>query len=141
MTPPISDGPMSDGATPDGAGSLESSLAAAVAGNDQTGVVQALAGQQLILPQTSEAPEGKRDITLPVIEQDNASYVPAFTSVEQMTQALPDTPSSIAVDASELAGVWPSDDLTLLVNPGDQATAVALPASAMPALAAASKMD
>src|SRR5690349_15395443 len=74
MTPPISDGPMSDGATPDGAGSLESSLAAAVAGNDQTGVVQALAGQQLILPQTSEAPEGKRDITLPVIEQDNASY-------------------------------------------------------------------
>ncbi|HEX3813607.1 MAG TPA: SseB family protein [Mycobacteriales bacterium] len=130
--------------TPDGAITVNAALAAAVAGNDETGVVQALAGQELVLPQTTEVPadpSGQREVTLPVIEQDGGSFVPAFTSAELMAQALPDTPSSIVVDASELAGVWPSSDLTLLVNPGDTETAVALPASAMPALAVAQKTD
>ena len=43
--------------------------------------------------------------------------------------------AAMALAAASPATAWK------LVNPGDQATAVALPASAMPALAAASKMD
>lgn len=124
--------------TPESVAAVNAALASAVADSDQNAAVTALAGHELVLPQTQpESPdsEGQRRITLPVVEQDGAGYVPAFTSVEQLAQSLPDTPATVVVDASELAGVWPSNDLTLLVNPGDAATSVAVPASAMPALA------
>ena len=128
---------------PDDVAAVNTALASAVAGNSQQNeVVAALAGHDLVLPQHEPATNdanGQRQITLPVVEQEGAGYVPAFTSVEQLAQALPDAPSSIVVDACELAGVWPSDELTLLVNPGDAATSVAVPASVMPALAGAAR--
>lgn len=123
--------------TPDTPSQLDQDLAAAVSDSDPAAAVQALAGHDLVLPQNS-APEpsgGQVQITLPVIEQDQTSYVPAFTTSERLTESLPSVPSSIVVSASELASAWPSDDLWLVVNPGDATTGVALPAAAVRTLA------
>jgi hypothetical protein len=129
--------------SPESASTLDAALAAAVADSDKTetlqAAVQALAGHDLVLPQTAapdnEAPaEGQ--ITLPVIEQDQTSFVPAFTTAERLTENLPDVSGSIVIGAMELAAAWPSEDLWLAINPGDAETALALPGAAVRALAA-----
>jgi hypothetical protein len=129
--------------SPDSASTLDAALAAAVADTDKTetlqAAVQALAGHQLVLPQTPSPdgetpPEGQ--ITLPVIEQDQTSFVPAFTTPERLTENLPDVSGSIVIPATDLAAAWPSEDLWLAINPGDAATALALPGAAVRALAA-----
>lgn len=123
--------------TPDGTSPVDVALAAAVADGDQSAAVAALAGQELILPQTSVDEEGISDqqVTLPVIEQNETSYVPVFTTAERLTDSLPGIAGSIAVPARELAMAWPSDELWLAVNPGDQLTSVALPPDAVRSLA------
>ena len=113
---------------------VEEALAAAVSTGDEAAAVDALAGENLVLPQT-EVSDDASQLTLPVIEHDNASYVPVFTSAVRMAQSLPDVGGSIEIPAVELARVWPSDDLWLAVNPGDASTGIALPATAMRVLA------
>lgn len=127
--------------TPDGTAPMDvpvdAALAAAVSDGDQSAAVAALAGQELILPQTTVGEEGisEDQVTLPVIEQNETSYVPVFTTVQRLTDSLPGIAGSIAVSAQELAMAWPSDELWLAVNPGDQLTSVALPPDAVRSLA------
>lgn len=136
MTFPTSDSP-ADGAPQEGVQELEAALASAVRDNDQGAAVQALGGHELILPQADAQESGEqREVTLPVIEQDEKSYVPAFTTVEKLSQTLPAVTQSVSLPANDLAAAWPSDELWLAVNPGDQETAVALPSQAFRTLAA-----
>lgn len=131
MTFPTPDAPSEDGAQ-----ALEAALASAVRDNDQSAAMQALGGHELILPQAdSEQAGDQREVTLPVIEQDEKSYVPAFTTVQKLSESLPAVTQSVSLPAVDLAAAWPSDELWLAINPGDEATSVALPSSLFRSLA------
>jgi hypothetical protein len=110
---------------------LEAALATAVRDNDQLAAIHALEGHDLILPQADAEQAGEQqEVTLPVIEQDQKSYVPAFTTVEKLSASLPTVAQSVSLPAVDLAAAWPSDELWLAINPGDEATSVALPSEA-----------
>jgi type III secretion system (T3SS) SseB-like protein len=125
-----------DAPADDGAQELEAALASAVRDNDQSAALEALGGHDLILPQADAAETGEqREVTLPVIEQDEKSYVPAFTTVQKLSASLPAVTQSVSLPAVDLAAAWPSDELWLAINPGDESTSVALPSSAFRTLA------
>lgn len=127
-----------DAPSDEGAQELEAALASAVRDNDQGAALQALGGHELILPQADAPQTGEqREVTLPVIEQDEKSYVPAFTTVQKLNESLPAVTQSVSLPAVDLAAAWPSDELWLAINPGDESTSVALPSSAFRTLAGA----
>jgi type III secretion system (T3SS) SseB-like protein len=107
---------------PDGQ-QTEDVIAAGMAAGDTEAVMRAVAGTDVVVPQTPSAdgddlPDGS--IALPVIERDGTSYVPVFTSEDTMATAAPDIEDAVTVNAAELGAHWPSDDLWLAVNPGTE---------------------
>jgi hypothetical protein len=120
MTTPT---PSANGQQPSDGRPTEAAIAAGMAAGDTEAVMRAVAGSQVVVPQTTpapgqEAPEGS--LSLPVIEQDGTQYVPVFTSESAMNSAAPDLDDAVTVPAAQLAANWPSDDLWLAVNPGTE---------------------
>jgi hypothetical protein len=67
------------------------------------------------------APDPAREIQLPVYEQDDGrQLVPVFTSETRMAEALPATRRYRLVQLAVLSGAWPSDDLILSIDTGNE---------------------
>ncbi|WP_037908584.1 SseB family protein [Actinacidiphila yeochonensis] len=67
------------------------------------------------------APDPAREIQLPVYEQDDGrQLVPVFTSETRMADALPATRRYRLVQLAVLSGAWPSDDLILSIDTGNE---------------------
>ena len=66
-------------------------------------------------------PEPPREIQLPVYEQeDGRQLVPVFTSESRMADALPSTQRYRLVQLAALGGAWPSDELILSIDTGNE---------------------
>lgn len=67
------------------------------------------------------AAEPPREIQLPVYEQeDGRQLVPVFTSETRMAEALPATRRYRLVQLAVLSGAWPSDELILSIDTGNE---------------------
>jgi hypothetical protein len=65
--------------------------------------------------------EPPREIQLPVYEQeDGRQLVPVFTSETRMAEALPATRRYRLVQLAVLSGAWPSDELILSIDTGNE---------------------
>ncbi len=100
-------------------------------------LLRQLATSIALLPQDGiaedeEAPEGA--IAIPVIEQDGTHYVPIFTSEEALRTAGADAAAAVQVPLAELAAGWPSEELWLAINPGNE-DGLTLPPDGVRALA------
>lgn len=103
--------------TSDNGSAVEARLRVALANGDEEELLRAIAGAEIVLPQDARE-EGRDGIDLPVIEQDGLQFVPVFTSERVMHAAAPEVTDAVSVLASELAAVWPEDQLWMVVNPG-----------------------
>jgi hypothetical protein len=115
---------------------VETAIAAALAAGDEEALMRAVAGGEVVVPQTTEVvPEDveQGQISLPVIERDGMSYVPVFTSERTMNEAAPEIEDAVAVSVADLAENWPEGDLWLAVNPGTE-NALTLPPDAVRSL-------
>jgi type III secretion system (T3SS) SseB-like protein len=72
-------------------------------------------------PEAVDGAEPPREIQLPVYEQeDGRQLVPVFTSESRMADALPATQRYRLVQLAALGGAWPSDELILSIDTGNE---------------------
>jgi hypothetical protein len=78
-------------------------------------------GSEEQLPDAPPPDAAAREIQLPVYEQeDGRQLVPVFTSESRMAEALPATRRYRLVQLAVLSGAWPSDELILSIDTGNE---------------------
>lgn len=125
--------------TPNGQQPCEAALHDLASGGDRQAALATIARSEVLLPVPGEAPEADpQTVQLPVLEtQDGTPVVPVFTSEMRLAAAMPEVRQYRLIPMAALGGGWPSDDLSLTIDPGSPDTLV-LPASgvrSMPGLA------
>jgi hypothetical protein len=121
---------MTDHMSPNGAQPpAQRALHEIASGSENVIALSTLAVSEVLLPVpgTEEYPDGvdgaepPREIQLPVYEQeDGRQLVPVFTSESRMADALPSTQRYRLVQLAALGGAWPSDELILSIDTGNE---------------------
>jgi hypothetical protein len=120
-------------------GAAEVALQLLADGGDEQIALGVLAFADVLLPEVGEPPDGADEssvVQLPVTWRDDGTQlVPVFTSEAKLTDALPGVSHYRSVPMAALGRLWPSDDLTLIIDPGAD-TGITMPAEGVRALAA-----